>query len=151
VEDPGESPQLVWLLEIAVLLEDRERARVLAERLAPVADLVCQDQVDATCIARHLGGAAHLAGDRAVALAFYNRALDACRRVRFRPEIGLTRLAMAELLLDEDLAGGVPSEQRQEEHAEALGHLDFAIKEFRAMKMQPALERALRHKGLLHA
>jgi hypothetical protein len=28
---------------------------------------------------------------------------------------------------------------------------DFAIDEFRAMKMQPSLERALRHKELLHA
>ena len=37
--------------------------------------------------------------------------------------------------------------------AEALTHLDFAIEEFRAMKMQPflGLERALRHKGLLRA
>ena len=35
--------------------------------------------------------------------------------------------------------------------AEGLRHLDFAIGEFRAMKMQPALERALRNKGLLHA
>jgi hypothetical protein len=34
---------------------------------------------------------------------------------------------------------------------EAQAHLDFVIEEFRAMKMQPALERALRHKGLLHA
>jgi len=33
----------------------------------------------------------------------------------------------------------------------ALEHLDFAIAEFREMKMQPALERALRHKGLLRA
>ena len=33
----------------------------------------------------------------------------------------------------------------------AVAHLDFAIEEFRAMKMQPSLERALRHKGLLHA
>ena len=35
--------------------------------------------------------------------------------------------------------------------AEGSQHLDFAIEEFRAMKMQPSLERALRHKGLLHA
>ena len=35
--------------------------------------------------------------------------------------------------------------------SEAQGHLDFAIEELRAMKMQPALERALSHKGLLHA
>ena len=36
-------------------------------------------------------------------------------------------------------------------HAQAMAHLDFAISEFRAMKMQPALERALRHKGILKA
>jgi uncharacterized protein (DUF924 family) len=38
-----------------------------------------------------------------------------------------------------------------DEHAEALEHLDFAIAEFREMKMQPALERALRHKEVLKA
>jgi len=35
--------------------------------------------------------------------------------------------------------------------AEALEHLDFAISEFREMKMQPLLERALRHKEILGA
>ena len=35
--------------------------------------------------------------------------------------------------------------------ARAMAHLDFAISEFREMKMQPSLERALRHKGLLGA
>lgn len=34
---------------------------------------------------------------------------------------------------------------------EALGHLDFATAEFQDMHMQPAQERLLRHKGLLHA
>ena len=33
----------------------------------------------------------------------------------------------------------------------AINHLDFAILELRDMKMQPALERALRHRGLLKA
>jgi hypothetical protein len=33
----------------------------------------------------------------------------------------------------------------------AIEHLDFAIGEFREMKMQPSLERALRHRGLLKA
>ena len=36
-------------------------------------------------------------------------------------------------------------------YEQAQQHLDFAIAEFRAMKMQPALERALRHKGILKA
>jgi len=38
-----------------------------------------------------------------------------------------------------------------DEKKEALEHLDFAIKESRDMKMQPSLERALRHKDILKA
>jgi len=119
--------------------------------MVPAASLVAYEHTDATCVARHLGGAAHLAGDRAAARAYYEQALEVCGRVHFRPEIALTRLALAELLLDDALAADVPPEQREREHSEALSHLDFAIDEFSAMKMQPALERALRHKGLLHA
>jgi len=37
------------------------------------------------------------------------------------------------------------------ERAAAIDHLDFAITEFREMKMQPSLERALWHKDLLKA
>ena len=48
---------------------------------------------------------------------------------------------LAELLL----------EHYPDENPGAIEHVDFAIEEFRAMKMQPYLERALRHKGLLHA
>jgi hypothetical protein len=42
-------------------------------------------------------------------------------------------------------------EHYPDEAAEAQEHLDFAIAEFREMKMQPALERALSHRGLLKA
>jgi len=38
-----------------------------------------------------------------------------------------------------------------EEKAEALEHLDFAISELREMKMQPALERALKQRENLEA
>src|SRR3972149_96164 len=48
---------------------------------------------------------------------------------------------MAELLL----------EGNEDEEAEGQRHLDFAISELREMKMQPWLERALKHKGLLKA
>jgi hypothetical protein len=37
------------------------------------------------------------------------------------------------------------------QQAEALEHLDFTIAEFRDMKMQPSLERALRYKDILKA
>jgi hypothetical protein len=52
---------------------------------------------------------------------------------------GLTRLQLAELLL----------EHYPDERAEAMEHLDFAIGEFRDMKMQPSLERALRRREIL--
>jgi tetratricopeptide (TPR) repeat protein len=42
-------------------------------------------------------------------------------------------------------------EHYPDEREAAIEHLDFAIAEFQAMKMQPALERALRHRGLLKA
>jgi hypothetical protein len=91
--------------------------------------------------ARAVGAAAMLRGDQDAAHKAFNRSLDWATRLGYRPEIALSRLALAELLL----AG--PGE----DHARAQAHLDFAIEEFRVMKMQPALERALRHKGLLHA
>ena len=42
-------------------------------------------------------------------------------------------------------------EQYPDERPEAMEHLDFAIGEFRDMKMQPSLERALRHRKILRA
>ena len=47
--------------------------------------------------------------------------------MRFRPKIALSRLGLAKLLLA----------HYPEARADALAHLDFAIEEFRAMKMQP--------------
>jgi hypothetical protein len=58
-----------------------------------------------------------------------------------RPELVLTRLQLTELLL----------EHYPDERSEALAHLDFAIGDFRDMKMQPSLERALTHREILRA
>ena len=71
----------------------------------------------------------------------YQEAIRVSIEMRFRPELALSRLQLAELLLDH-----YPDEKK-----EALEHLDFAIKEFREMKMQPSLERALRRKEILKA
>jgi tetratricopeptide (TPR) repeat protein len=71
----------------------------------------------------------------------YQEAIKVCTEMRFRPELALTRLELAELLL----------EHYTKERTEAVEHLDFAINEFRDMKMQPSLERALRHKDILEA
>src|SRR3990172_7307051 len=110
-----------------------------------------------TCLARHLGAAAALLGKAEEARAHYHQALELCAKIRFRPEIALTRLQLAELLLAEaEKKRTAPHlsplpEGEEELRKEALEHLDFAISEFREMKMQPSLERALRHRGLLRA
>jgi len=127
-------------LEAAALAGDRELAALIRPRLAPVSALIEENFL--TCVARHLGDASALLGEREQARAYYEQALEVCAKIRFRPEVALTRLQIAELLLD-----GADDAQR----GEALGHLDFAIGELRAMKMQPSLARALRHKEVLKA
>jgi hypothetical protein len=140
-DDASSAAILRYLLEASVLLEDREVAAALSPRFAPLAGLLHTEADMVYCIGRLLGGAARLLGRPDEARGYYRQALEICERVRFRPEIALTRLELAELLLEH-----YPTEQSQ-----AQQHLDFAIDEFRVMKMQPALERALRHKGLLKA
>ena len=92
------------------------------------------------CPSRHLGAAAALLGRPEEARAYYEEAMDMATRLRFRPEIALTRLELAELLLA----------HYPDEKAEAFEHLDFAIGELREMKMQPALERALKRRENLN-
>ena len=70
-----------------------------------------------------------------------DKGLAISERVGFRPEVTLIYLDLVELLLA----------HYPDERATAIEHLDFAIAEFREIKMQPFLERALRHRGLLHA
>jgi hypothetical protein len=120
----------------------------------------------AVLVGRLLGGAAALLGMREEAREYYQKALDAAEKIRFRPEMALTHLQLAELLLSSMLphidstdsarrghgqrtrAGAAPLARDREE---AMRHLDIAIGEFRDMKMQPSLERALRHKEVLKA
>ena len=123
-----------------MLIEDRELCSVLAQRLAPVSFL-STGFLSWTCPARHLGAAAALLGEPDRARAYYHEALEAAGKIRFRPEIALIRLQLAELLLEHCPA----------DRAEAMEHLDFAIGEFRDMKMQPSLERALSHREILGA
>ncbi len=135
---------LVCTLEAAILGHDQPTVRVLVPRLALLADQLCLSGHGpgfGGSVARLLGAASALLGQPDDARAYYQQAIKVCARVRFRPEIAITRLHLAEVLL----------EHYPEEQPEAQQHLDFAIEELRAMKMQPALERALRHKGLLKA
>jgi len=133
-----------WLdiayLEAAVLVENRQATELFLQRFASNT-LSTTGVLWLTCIARHLGGAAALLERYDEARDHYKEALRVATEMRIRPELALTRLQLAELLL----------EHYPDEKAEALEHLDFAIKEFREMKMKPSLERALRHKEILGA
>jgi len=133
-----------WLdiayLESAVLVGHRRAAELLLERFKDNT-LATTGYWWPTCIARHLGGAAALLERYDEAREHYKESLRVATEMKFRPEIALTRLQLAELLL----------EHYPDEKKEALEHLDFAINEFREMKMQPSLERALRHKEILGA
>jgi tetratricopeptide (TPR) repeat protein len=139
-----EDKERLWVdnpfLEVAVIIEHRQAAELLLKRLN-VPGLYTTGLSFPTCIIRHLGGAAALLGRYDEACKHYMEAIRVCTEIPFRPELALSRLQLAELLLEH-----YPAEKK-----EALEHLDFAIKEFREMKMQPSLERALRHKDILKA
>jgi tetratricopeptide (TPR) repeat protein len=127
-------------LEAAVITGHRIAAELLLNRFTGTG--VCTSGIwYPTCILRHLGGAAALLGRYEEARQHYQEAIRVCTDMRFRPELALSRLELAELLLKYYL----------QEKSEAIAHLDFCIPEFRDMKMQPSLERALRHKEILKA
>ena len=139
--EAGETPLLALsqMLELAVSLADRDAVSALAPRLAGLSKYAPLSWGSSN--GRILGGAAALLGDYDGARAHYLAALEILAKVRHRPEIALTRLELAELLLD----------HYPDERAEAQEHLDFAIGELRDMKMQPALERALSRREILGA
>ena len=83
-------------------------------------------------MARLLGEAGLLIGDRVSARSYFAQALDTAGTIGFRPEIALTHLRIAEQLVED------------EDHSGALQHLDVAVPELQDMQMRPALERALR-------
>jgi tetratricopeptide (TPR) repeat protein len=130
----------VLQLELAVLANHRRATEILFNLLVGGV-YKTTGLAHPTCVARHLGGAAALLGRHQEARKHYREAIKVCTEMRFRPELALTRLQLAELLLN----------HYSKERAAALEHLDFAISEFRDMKMQPWLERALRHKEILKA
>lgn len=141
--DEGKGGQILLvdvapLLELALATGDRERTRVLMGLLAGGPAII---PGHTRCLPRLLGEASALLGEPDEARGYYEQAIDACSKLRFRPELALTRLQLAELLL----------EHYPEERAEAIEHLGFAIGEFQDMKMQPSLERALGHRELLKA
>ena len=132
-----QTPTIIDLayLEAAVLVGHREATQPLLQRLASISTNTVGWEY-AACIGRHLGSAAVLLDRPEEAHQLYHDALVTATDMRFRPEIALTRLQLAELQV----------EHYPDEKSEALEHLDFVITEFGEMKMQPSLERALKCK-----
>jgi tetratricopeptide (TPR) repeat protein/archaellum biogenesis ATPase FlaH len=141
VEDEADATQDILLLEAAVLVKDHQAAELLLHRFAGSSSNHTTGGTYITCIARHLGGAAALLGRYEEARKYYQKAIKVCKEILFRPELALSCLQLAELLL----------EHYPRKNKEAVEHLNFAINEFREMNMQPSLERALRHKEILKA
>jgi DNA-binding CsgD family transcriptional regulator len=131
-EDATASFFLMLLLEASINCGHATTARVLSERMAPLANRV--EGFSLVSYGRLLGEAALLVGrEAAVARDAYEKAFAVCEQIRFRPELALVRLDLAELLLN-----SYPSER-----AAAVEHLRVATAEFEAMHMQPSLQRAL--------
>ena len=124
---------LVMILEASVLCGDRDMAEAVVRRLAPLASRV-HGNYPVVSYGRVLGDAAAMLGQPERARDFYREAMRICERVRFRPELALIQLDLAELLYS----------HFPEEQSEALERLSIATEELRAMDMQPGLERALR-------
>jgi hypothetical protein len=137
--DDSGSHVLLASMETALLSGNSQLALALARRFEPLAGQLHFPM--AVTIGRLCGEASVMANDWSSARRFYDEALVVSQKVRFRPETALVRLDLAELLLD----------HYSDEHDAAIEHLDFAIADLRDMKMQPALERALRRRGLLKA
>jgi hypothetical protein len=120
----------ILLLQASVHVKHCPAAELLLRRFAG-SGLQTIGMLGPTCISRHLGAAAALLGRYDEARRHYDEALKITTEMRFRPELSLTRLQLAELLL----------EHYPDEKPAAMEHLEFAIKEFREMKMQPFIER----------
>jgi DNA-binding CsgD family transcriptional regulator len=129
--------RLYNLLEIAVLVGDRSLAAILSEPLRPLGDKLIIDMLTKASVARLLADTDVLLGRTDDARGSYEQAIRVCTQSGFRPELAMSRLGLAELLLK-----SYPEERRT-----AFDHLDIAIAEFKAMKMQPALNRATRLRG----
>jgi len=131
------------MLDLALLIGDKEGASAAYGALKSRENIQAffyQNPMTAD-VALLMGKAAHFLEDTQAARRHFEAAVLSCQEMNNRPELALAHLSLAEVLL----------EHYPDEHDAAIEHLDFAIAALRDMKMQPALEQALRHRGLLKA
>jgi hypothetical protein len=139
----GDTPAVIIsdLLEAAVILKDEEAANTLSARVASTKFMIVPSHKEVRMLGRPLGGAFALQNKPDQARAFFTWALEVATRIHHKPEIALLNLELAELLLA----------HYSDERTAATAHLDSSIALLRDMKMQPSLERALKHRDLLKA
>lgn len=120
----------LFVLEGAMLLNDPETVRMLVDyaqtNWRPMEGW-WTFQVSDRCI----GDGLAFLGDHTAARQRYESALALAQEMRFRPEIALAHLGLAETL-----HAGFPRER-----VAARAHLESCLPEFEAMRMRPALER----------
>jgi DNA-binding CsgD family transcriptional regulator len=121
---------LSMLLEAAAVCGDRESAAALAEHTRGDGRRLAKPFF--VLLPRHEAAASALSGDVDGARDSYAEAIAFCERVGYRPELALSRLDLAELLL----GLGEP------EHAEAGRLLALTLPDLQAMGMTPAAVRA---------
>jgi DNA-binding CsgD family transcriptional regulator len=123
---------LAFFLEVSIRCGDAKTAAALLPRLSSLGNHL-QAWYHPTSFGRLLGEAAAMLGHIEAARAYLLQALEVDRKVRFRPDLALTRLDLAELLL----------EHFPDQRGDAIDLLQLAIAEFADMGMQPSLEYAL--------
>jgi DNA-binding CsgD family transcriptional regulator/tetratricopeptide (TPR) repeat protein len=128
VDDDTAVFNMTCLLEVSTRCNDRGTAAVLVTKLAPLAGRLSRS----VSFGRLLGRTAAMLGQFDDASDYYGQALAVCTKVRFRPELALLHLQLAELIV----------EHHPGRRTEAMEHLDAAIPELTSMQMQPRLERA---------
>jgi hypothetical protein len=138
----GQMSPIALMIDVALRMNDAELVRRLRSVMQDVSgERFIGAPLWSVSTGRLLGDAAALLAEPTEARLQFERGLQDCEAFRMRPELALCHLGLAEVLLD----------HYPDEHDTAIEHLDFAIAEFREMKMQPALERALGRRGLLKA
>ena len=126
-EDETTVSQDIVSLEAAVLAGHRQAAELLLRRLAGSSSIT-SGLWATTCTARHLGGAAALLGRYDEARKYYQEAIKVCTEMKFRPELALTRLQLAELLLEHYPEGKVRSHRSPGlRHHRVPRHEDAAV------------------------
>ena len=117
----------VHALEAAIVLLNRDAVRTFAERILHEPRTATTGAFWLLIPDRHLGDGFSYLGEPSRARKHYDAALEIAERMRFRPEVALTRLGLAELLI-----GHYPDELDG-----PFDHMEFVLREFQEMDMRP--------------